>query len=134
MYFGGDTGQTVVYSGIVSVVTEPTGQFVMLLAHEVMVYVKVAKTVDVVISPLPLPSNVVEVFPYGTAKKVDGVLELENGAVEEEVPKTDEDEPVVDALPYGRDENVDGVIELEIRVLEEVSETEEEEPVVDDEL
>lgn len=44
------TGQIVVYSSIVSVVTFPilAGQFVTVAAHEVIVYVVVAKTVEVV--------------------------------------------------------------------------------------
>lgn len=44
----GVTGQTVVYHGMVSVVTLPTGQLVTLAGHLVMVYVVVVYTVLVV--------------------------------------------------------------------------------------
>lgn len=44
----GVTGQTVVYSEMVSVVTDPTGQFVIVGWQEVIVYLVVVYTVEVV--------------------------------------------------------------------------------------
>ena len=52
-----DTGQTVVYNGIRTVVTEPTGQFVTVAGHLVTVLIEVEKTVDVVMDT-PVPPGV----------------------------------------------------------------------------
>jgi hypothetical protein len=47
-FWPGFSGHTVVYTGIVSVVLSPYGQFWMVGAHAVIVYVIVVKIVEVV--------------------------------------------------------------------------------------
>jgi hypothetical protein len=53
-----ETGQIVVYKGIVTVVTEPIGQFVTVAGHFVTVPTDVVQTVEVVIGPELPPVSV----------------------------------------------------------------------------